>query len=513
MAYIGNTVNNQGFTPAIDYFSGNGSTVTFTLSRPVASVAQVIVAIDNVIQNSSTAYSVTGNAITFTSAPLSGSNNIWVQYTSLITTYNAISQDPSVIGDLTASGGFLSTGDFGNTYTDGTIVDYVTGNARITTGPADGITLYNGGTSSRTALMTLDASGNMGVGTTTPALTLNVKGPSSDYRTALFETASTNGPSVQIKGSKTYELRSTDSGASEGAGLFFIYDKNNELSRLAVTSTGNVGVGTTTPAAKLSVEGARSNVDAASGGHILIKDTAAYNASPAASLQFGIKWKADGTYAYGSSIQGIKENATVDNFAQALVFTTQANGDSPRERARIAANGDFLVGTTSFSTTTDGAVVSSAGIGQTSNSGFNLTCYKAAGAPQGAYLVFFWNNGLAGYVNYNGSGVTYNTTSDVRLKENIVDAPSAISTLQSLQVRSFDWKESNKHDDFGFVAQELYEVYPDAVTEQKDKEDGSMDMPWGVDYAKLVPVLVKAVQEQQTIIEDLKARIETLEAK
>jgi hypothetical protein len=84
----------------------------------------------------------------------------------------------------------------------------------------------------------------VGVGITTPTYALNVKGPSSDYRTALFETASTNGPSVQIKGSKIYELRSTDSGAGEGAGNFFIYDKDNEQIRLKIDSSGRV----TTPA-------------------------------------------------------------------------------------------------------------------------------------------------------------------------------------------------------------------------------------------------------------------------
>ena len=152
MAFIGNTVQTQGFTPAVDYFSGNGSTVTFTLSRNIASVAQVICAIDNVIQNPSSSFTVSGNSITFTSAPLSGTNNIWVEYTSLITTYNGISQSPSVIGDLTASGGYLSTGSFNNSFVDGTIVDYVTGNGRITVGSADGFTLYNGGTSARSAL-------------------------------------------------------------------------------------------------------------------------------------------------------------------------------------------------------------------------------------------------------------------------------------------------------------------------------------------------------------------------
>jgi hypothetical protein len=174
MAYIGNTVQNQGFTPAIDYFNGNGVTVTFTLSRPVVSVAQMIVAIDNVIQNPSSAFTVSGNSITFTSAPLSGTNNIWVEYTSLITQYNAISQDPSVIGDITASGGYLATGDFGNTFTDGTIVDYVTGMSRITTGSATGMTFYNGGTSARNALMALTSAGDVGIGTTSPLGKLKV---------------------------------------------------------------------------------------------------------------------------------------------------------------------------------------------------------------------------------------------------------------------------------------------------------------------------------------------------
>jgi len=160
MAFIGNTVQTQGFTPAIDYFSGNASTVTFTLSRPVVSVSQMVVVVANVIQNPSSAYTVSGNSITFSSAPPSGTNNIWVEYTSLITTYNAISQSPSVIGDITASGGYLATGSFNNSFLDGTIVDYVTGNGRITVGPSDGFTLYNGGTTGRTALASWDTSGN-----------------------------------------------------------------------------------------------------------------------------------------------------------------------------------------------------------------------------------------------------------------------------------------------------------------------------------------------------------------
>jgi hypothetical protein len=85
MANIGNSITQQGFTPAVDLFSGNGSTTSFTLSRPVASVAQVEAVIENVVQSPYDAYTVNGNTITFTSAPPSGSNNIYVRYTSLIT--------------------------------------------------------------------------------------------------------------------------------------------------------------------------------------------------------------------------------------------------------------------------------------------------------------------------------------------------------------------------------------------------------------------------------------------
>ena len=85
MAFIGSSPTTQNFSPAIDYFNGDGVTIAFTLSRPVASVAQVQAVINNVPQNPSSAYTVSGNTITFTSAPSSGTSNIYVYYTSPIT--------------------------------------------------------------------------------------------------------------------------------------------------------------------------------------------------------------------------------------------------------------------------------------------------------------------------------------------------------------------------------------------------------------------------------------------
>jgi hypothetical protein len=85
MAYVGNNLTVQQYAPQIAYFNGDGTTVAFTLPIAVVSGAQIIVAIENVIQNPSSSYSVSGTTLTFTSAPPSGTNNIWVEYTSLQT--------------------------------------------------------------------------------------------------------------------------------------------------------------------------------------------------------------------------------------------------------------------------------------------------------------------------------------------------------------------------------------------------------------------------------------------
>ena len=94
----------------------------------------------------------------------------------------------------------------------------------------------------------------------------------------------------------------------------------------------------------------------------------------------------------------------------------------------------------------------------------------------------------------------YNTTSDMRLKSNIADANPSSEILDAIQVRQYDWKHSGDHEDFGFVAQELNDVYARAVS------PGKGEHPWTVDFSKLVPLLVKEVQ-------DLRARVAELEAK
>ena len=112
--YIGNTVQNQGFTPAVDFFSGNASTTTFTLSRPVASTYQMIVVVANVAQNPGSAYTVSGNTITFASAPPTGTNNIWVEYTSLIT--QVIAPGQGTVGTTQLVDGSITTAKLASSF-------------------------------------------------------------------------------------------------------------------------------------------------------------------------------------------------------------------------------------------------------------------------------------------------------------------------------------------------------------------------------------------------------------
>lgn len=114
-------------------------------------------------------------------------------------------------------------------------------------------------------------------------------------------------------------------------------------------------------------------------------------------------------------------------------------------------------------------------------------------------------NGEIGSVTYNASGVAYNTSSDYRLKENVVDMTDATTRLKQLQPKRFNFKVDADTTVDGFLAHEVSSVVPEAVSGVKDAVDSNGDVvPQQIDQSKLVPLLVKTIQE-------LEARIKTLE--
>jgi hypothetical protein len=215
MSYVGNTNTTQGFIPAIDYFSGNGSTVAFTLSRPVASVAQVQANISNVPQNPSSAFSVSGNTITFTSAPPSGTNNIYVYYTSPITQVIAPGQ------------GTVTSESFG------TIVNFTTtGNTILGDASTDTLNVGNGG-------LVKDASGNVGIGTSSPSQRLQIFTSGANWTTIRAQ----NGTS-----SFDFAQDPNGEGLVNQTGSYAIRFATNGTERMRIDSSGNLLVGTTTTA-------------------------------------------------------------------------------------------------------------------------------------------------------------------------------------------------------------------------------------------------------------------------
>ena len=111
------------------------------------------------------------------------------------------------------------------------------------------------------------------------------------------------------------------------------------------------------------------------------------------------------------------------------------------------------------------------------------------GADDTRAIAFYGNGNQVGTITVSTSATAYNTSSDQRLKENIVDAPSSSDAIDAIQVRSFDWKADGEHQRYGMVAQELQPVAPEAVSAPENPDE-----MMGVDYSKLVPMLIKEIQ-------------------
>jgi hypothetical protein len=236
-------------------------------------------------------------------------------------------------------------------------------------------------------------------------------------------------------------------------------------------------------------------------------------------------------YWAGARIDTYVDGAVVDNQRPGtrIVFFTNAANTAVAERMRITAAGKVGIGVTP-----DSDKLLHIEISQTATSFFKFrNTANASNAHAGMiqagsnttggsdFLAFFRPDGTyIGAIQQNAATtVQYLTSSDRRLKENIVDAPPSLTRLNAIKVREYSWKGMAERT-MGFIAQELHEVYPEAVfvghgeacgCNVGGKDADGLDVhnhkegcchrrPWGIDYGRLTPLLVKAIQELHALV-------------
>jgi hypothetical protein len=181
---------------------------------------------------------------------------------------------------------------------------------------------------------------------------------------------------------------------------------------------------------------------------------------------------------------------------------------------RIDSSGNLLVGTTT--TSIAGTTLSGKGIGQSADySGTYAQAINSSSTTGNQLFVAFGRGGSScGYIISTGTNSTsYGTSSDYRLKDNVVPMTGALAKVQALKPVTYTWK-SDGSDGQGFIAHELQAIVPECVIGKKDAVDAKGKPVYqGIDTSFLVATLTKAIQEQQVMIEELKAKVTALENK
>lgn len=338
-------------------------------------------------------------------------------------------------------------------------------------------------------------SGNVGIGTDSPNVKLHVK-ETSAVNTVIFENSGQTYNYTAIKVAEALNnkavlsfavgdaLASTDilseisgnvinnGGALKGDLVFKTNSGDNVQEKMRITSAGNVGIGSGNPQNKLDIE-----QSAAVSARLLA------TGATSSSLKLEVK---------GGATQ-LTTTEILANSSGALTFATGTTAAS--EKMRITSGGRVYINSNSYSRD---AFTMIQGDSTTYALGLDAPVLYA-GAYR--YQSFFSGSNIAGTISGNTTtSVSYNTSSDYRMKKNIKPLENGLKRLCELKPVKFDWKENDSSTE-GFIAHEVQEIFPDAISGEKDGE-----LMQGMDYGRITPLLVKAIQE-------LTAKVERLEAK
>jgi len=413
--------------------------------------------------------------------------------------------DSSVIGGTTPAAGTFTTLT-ANTSITGTLATAAQPNI-TSVGTLTALTGGTGDLNWDSGTLFVDSSANsVGIGTSSPSTTLHVTSPAASNKSAII-TRSSGAEAVNLSEMQDYNALQILNKLNGSYLNFAGNASNTQIQAQSDGSTaedialnpygGNVGIGTST--IRLSEK-----------LHVLGQGIVTSSAEDTNMGLFG---------TFGTSTQ------IIGSFNNIPVIFRQNN----TERMRIDNSGILLLNRTS---TAEGTKMDIS-----HGTGWGLVLDSSGASGTNYHLLINRSGSSVGSITSTASATQFNTSSDYRLKENVVEMTNALDRVNQLQPKRFNFIADADTTVDGFLAHEVQDIVPEAVTGKKDavKEEkyeitpavldddgnvvteaemGTREVPdyQGIDQSKLVPLLTKAIQEQQTIIDDLKTRIEALEA-
>ena len=466
MAYVGNPIDTQNTFQSLvgKRFNGDGSTTAFTLDVAPSSTLDIEVFVGNVRQDPNSAYTLSGTTLTFTGAPPSGTNNIYV-----------VHQAKSV----------------------GTIDP-----------PANsvGVTQLNLSDGSNGQFIKTDGSGTLSFASVASLAGIDDQSSSNDDQLTITDTAV-----VINEDSDDVDFRVESNG---NANMLFVSGGNDVV---GIGNEGDLGVGLHIK----SGDTGTSSVDSAADEFII-------EGSSDSGMSIISGASDTGSIIFGDTNDNNVGKIEYDHGNNRMVFTADAD-----EFLRIASNGEVSINEGSLDTAGIIFKVS----GAQNNTVARIIHKNTNNSPE---TLFDFRDGAiesCGSIGINGgtNTVSYNTSSDYRLKENESVISDGITRIKQLKPYKFNWiKDTTDTKVDGFFAHEVSSIVPEAIVGEKDgyekyrehqarpadKNVGDFKLDekgekipeyQQIDQAKLVPLLTAALQEAVTKIEALEARVTTLE--